>query len=128
MASIGGYTQITIRGAVDTGAGENLENITRPHVDGIAFRKIGKRGRPVEVVTVVDVASGSAAKTEFENYEALQGTLITVVDDAANSWANVAVLSVHRAGIRAVTTPVGGVRGGAWLLRCRWTLQHTETS
>ena len=128
MASIGGNSVISLRGQIDSGEGERLENITRAHVDGVAFRKVGKRGAPFAMTSLVDCASASAAKSTFGTYKALEGTLTTVVDDAGNSWSNVAVLNVRRNSIRQVYTPVGGVAGGGWLLSCQWVFVPTETS
>jgi hypothetical protein len=130
MASVDGNSVISLKiWGLDTGAGENLQEITRPHVDGIAYRKVGKRGRTFQGESIVDVASAASAKTTFETYKATQGSLVTVVDDAGNSWTNVAVLAVRRAGNPKRTyTPVGGEAGGGWLLRARWVFQMTETS
>lgn len=128
MASIGGRSVISVGGAMNLGTGENLEHITRPHVDGVAYRKVGKRGKPFNLQTVVDLGSGVACKTELEVYKDLQGTLVTVQDDVGVQFTNLAVLEVQRVSVVQVISPVGGVNGGNHLLRCAWTLQPTDVS
>lgn len=125
MASIGGLSVITLRGGINPGTGEQLQDITRPGVDGIAYRKVGKRGRPFTMESVVDVANAAAVTTAIANYKALQGTLVTVVENNGQTWTNVAVLNVRPAEPQKVLT---ATTGSDYLLRATWTLQMTETS
>ena len=127
MSSIDGNTVISIRGQIESGDGERVEEITRAHVDGIAFRKIGKRGAPFSMTSLVDVGSAATAKSTYTTYKATEGSLVTLVDDAGNSWANVMVLSVRRGGVKRTYTPVGGISGGGWLLSCQWVFRMTDT-
>jgi len=127
MSSIGGRSVLSIDGDFDLATGEQLEDITRANVDGISYRKLGKRGHPFQLISLVDVATAGAAKAELEAYKALQGTLVTVVDDTGASVSQLAVLSVRRAGpVRRVVNPVGGVNGGSYLLAARWDLEPTD--
>lgn len=129
MSSIGGRTVISITGDLDLGTGERLEDITRANVDGRSFRKVGKMGTPFEVTTVVDLVTAGAAASEFEAYEGLQGTLVSVVDDTGQTVQNVAVLDVRRTGpVVRVVSPVGGVNGGGYLLTARWSLVATDAA
>lgn len=127
MASIDSNTVLTMTGAMALGAGERVEDIRRPHVDGVAFRKTGKRGPRVSVTTTLDLGSAAACKSELETYVATMGTLVTVLDAIGNQWANVMVHDVQRLGAKAHLGAVGGINGGNYLLMCRWILQATDT-
>ena len=128
MASIGGESVLRMIGQIEPGSGEMLQNITRPGVDGTAYRKVGKRGAPFQITTVVDLGSDAAVKAAVSTYKGLQGTLVTLVTENSGTYTNVAVLAVREVGTRMVLTPVGGVSGGSHLLTCQWVLQMTETS
>ena len=107
--------------------GMQLEEITRENVDGIALWELGKRAAPIQVETVVDVNDGAAVKSTMEAYKVLQGTLVTVTDDAANAWTNVAVLDVELVFAHKIATASGGLSATkGWFLRARWTLQATN--
>jgi len=128
MPSIGSQSFIGLRGAVQP-FGERLEEITRAGVDGVAFRKMGKRSRPYQLVSVVDVADASAAEAEVAACKALQGTLQTVTEDNSNATEEVAVLLVDVAAVQPIATPSGGVvdgDNGTFLVRLVWTLQNTK--
>ena len=127
MSSIGGHSVISAKGAINP-QGERLEDTTRPGVDGVSYRRIGKKSESFQLRTFTDAASAAAAKALVATtYKGLQGTLVTVVDDMGNTWNNVAVLAVDPVSVKGVNTPVGGVVGGVVLLECLWTLQATET-
>ena len=120
--SIGSYDFITLKYG-NAPLGENVEEITRPGVDGIAYRKTGKRAVPFYMTGITTETSKGAVKTLVENYKKLQGTLVTVVDDIGNSWTNVMVLQMDYLGTKKVVSPVGG---GDYVVRSRFSLQDTE--
>jgi len=126
MSSIGGKTVLFVQGTLDT-PGMVTEPLTRPGVDGVAFREQGSRSKPTEMVSIVDVDDAAGVVAEIAAYKALQGTLVTVVDDRGSTTANVMVIEVQPVGARAIGPSVGGVSTSAGLLlTCRWTLQTTE--
>jgi len=125
MSSIGGYTMITVKNN-PAPAGMLLADITRPNVDGHAYQEQGYHAPVVYLTSIVDLADAAEVQTEIEGYAALQGTLITVVDDLGNSWTNVAVLSVRSDGGRYVACPVGGIYAGNYIVTAYWQMQHTE--
>ena len=130
-ASIGGKSVIAITGAIGRADGLTVAEITRPGVDGHAFREQGKRGAAFQVITTADFADAATAEAELAIYKALQGTLVTVVENDATSHANLCVLSVDLVAKRPVAAIAGGLvadGGGTVLLVCRWVLQPTETS
>ena len=128
MASIGGRSVLRLTGNLEPATGERLQDITRAGVDGVAYRKVGKRAGRTQVTTLVDLGSSSAVNSEMEAYKALQGTLVTVVTESGGTYSNVAVLSVVQLPVQRTLSAVGGINGGTHLLRCQWVLQMTETS
>ncbi len=128
MSSIGGRTVLDMTGTLEPATGEGLQDISRPGVDGTAYRKTGKRASRSQITTLVDLGSSGGVDSEIAAYKALQGTLVTVVDAAGISWTNVAVLRVNVLPYKHTIQAVGGVNGGSYLLRCQWVVQMTETS
>jgi hypothetical protein len=125
-AGIGSYNFIAFKGGVNPGTGENLEEITRPNVDGVAYRKIGKKAPPFQMISIADVANDAAATSLLNNYKALQGTLATIELEGGSTYTNVAVLSVEQMERIPVTGSIGGlVEGSTVILKCRWVLQAT---
>ncbi len=112
-----------MRGAAPLEPAERLGEITRPRVDGHAFERLGKRGVPTTVITESDVDDVGAAMDAFQ---ALQATLVTVVDVDGQSHANVLVLNVAKMSSRKVLSAQGGLTAGAWMLTVQWQLQPTD--
>lgn len=126
MASIGGYNVLVVQGPYQP-RGMATERIERPGVDGTAFREKGIRGTPFQITTMVDCDDAPDLAALLLNYAALQGTLVTVVDDLGTSWTNVMVLGVQPVSARAIGTSAGGLSTSAGTLATvRWTLQATE--
>ena len=122
--TFGDSTCLSIRWAKSL-EGEQLVDITRNGVDGVAFQKTGARSEPSEAILIVDCDSGSDADTFFSTVKAMQGTLITIVDDFGVTTTNVAVISVRRVSKITTMTPVGGVTAGTVLLTLSATLRET---
>ena len=128
MPSIGSFNFIRLRGGPNPTA-EVPQEITRPNLDGHAYRKFGKRGARDLYTSTVDVATGSI-KTTIDGYRALQGTLVTLTDEAGSVYNNVMVIAVNVASPFIVHNCVGGEASGndRYVLQARWELQHTEVS
>ena len=127
-AGIGTFDFISLKGGVIPGSGEQVEEITRPNVDGVAYRKIGKRGEPFEMESLVDVLDAAAAKTLLTNYKALQGTLQNLELEDGSIYSNVIVLNIRETGRQVVTNSIGGlVANSTILVRASWTLEMTDT-
>jgi hypothetical protein len=126
MPSIGAYSFLTLKGAVDPGVGEQLEDITRPGVDGMAYRCIGRKGRPFQMDSTVDVVILTPGFV-INGYQALQGTIVTIVDECGMTWTNYMVLSVEHRGTRRIRTVSGGLSiAPAYLISASWILQYTQ--
>jgi len=124
MSSIGGHTLYIISGRLHPLA-PVLETITRPGVDGVAFRDIGTRSRPQRIVTLADFDTAAAARTAMAAYHALRGTIATVVDETGVSWP-VAVLDVETPELRTYGACAGGLgsaASGRTGLAAVWLLQ-----
>ncbi len=52
--------------------------VTRPRVDGVAFQKVGKRARPIRVVTITDVVLRNDLETLRADIAAMRGTVVGV--------------------------------------------------
>ena len=129
MPGIGSYNFIKLSGGINPGTGEQVEEITRAGVDGVAFRKIGKRGFAFEMRSVVDVADAAAAQTLVGNYKALQGSIVNIVDDTGRTWNNYIVLRVRPIQARPVTSATGGlVNDPEYLVSASWIMQATEAT
>lgn len=121
--SIGGSQFIRLDGPAVLAAAMEVEEITRPQVDGEAYRQLGKRG---EVVTMVSEVDTNTPETLIDTYRAFKGTLQPVVltdGTSGKTINNVMVRGVKRVRAKKVLTPVGGVNVGSWMLTVEWTLQ-----
>ena len=128
-AKIGTFNFVSLKGNVNPAKGEQLEVITRANVDGVAFRKTGKRAESFEMQSLVDgLSSTETALTLLDSYKAMQGTLVTLTLEDGSIYNNVMVLRVTEIERLPIKSSVGGiVPGSDYLLRCSWTLQMTET-
>jgi hypothetical protein len=122
FCSIGGYSFVTKAGADPAPPAMIVDEITRDGIDSQAYRQIAKRGQKVSWVTEADTNTPS---TLFSAYQALQGTLVTVIADDGGSFANVMVLAVERIRVKKVLSSAGGITGGGYILTARWTMQGT---
>ncbi len=74
--------------------GEELEQITRPGIDGVVLRKLGKKPVPQLLRGIIDSSSPSNATAAEANLLALQGTLVTWTNEIDETKDNVAVIRV----------------------------------
>ena len=125
-SKIGDYQFITLRGALTPG-GESLQEITRPGVDGHAWRKAGKRGAVHQLMPIVDVTSAANVATLVTNILALQGAdPVTIYDDQGNYLANAKVLLAEHVRTRTVVGASGGVNDGNYLVQFRIQVQASQ--
>ena len=85
---------------------EQFEDITRPHVDGVAFRSTGIRGEPFVLHVRADVDDETAVESRRQTYIALQGRLGTLTDNLGKPHANLLWVKMlrfdpvpHRSGV-----------------------------
>lgn len=130
MPGIGAFTFIALSGSVNPGNGEQLENITRKGVDGVSFRKTGKRSRPFALKSIVDVANAAAAKSLMIDYKSAQGSVVTVDDAYGQTWNNIVIERVDLHPPRFIQSKTGGLDSGesGYMVEATWILQATETA
>ena len=94
MPTIGSETLVILNG-FPGGLAQIPQEITRPHVDGSEFHLTGKRPEPVQLDGRVDCADAAAAAAKVTAYQALQGTIVTIVDAHGQSHATMMILKVR---------------------------------
>lgn len=109
MASLGGTSFVSIRDGRPLPAGQFVERITRPGVNGVAYRLEGAGPEPFTVTAYRDVDSAAAHKTLAATLAGWRGTLKNLVDDVGNGYNNVMVLRVTDRGCRRIVAGTGGV-------------------
>jgi hypothetical protein len=124
---IGSCQMLAVEGMPDQPA-NTLTPIEHEGVDGTAFRQRGQRSAPFRLVSTVDLASGSAAATEFATYKTLQGgDPVSVFDEFGNEWRYMVILGVRLLAITPIATPSGGLNANSTvLLICEWLCQCVD--
>jgi len=117
---------IALDGVIDP-MSEQLEIITRTAQDGVAFRKMGQRGRPFIIEAMLDLPAGTTNEAQMVTFKALCGQLCTIVDNIGDSYENVMIMDVQPLDSRNITGPTGGVQGasGVRLLTVRFICHVT---
>jgi len=124
--TIGGKNFIRVQGPPLAVLGPTMDAIDRPGLDGQGYRLQGKRPDPQAYRSVSDFSTASLAVTEITAYRALQGTLVTVVDEQGNTTNSVLVEKVATVRLHKVLNPVGGQGASyVWILECQWLLRTT---
>lgn len=92
-----------------------LEDITRPGVNGRAFREMAIQAQPFPLPAVRDCASVNQARALYLAYRNMIRQVVTV-RYRGETFANFLVLDVRLAGIQKFANAVGGVGSGSvWL-------------
>lgn len=107
---------------------EQVEEITRPHVDGMALRKIGVKGQPFRLVAMAGATDKDAAKTQVNSYKGLAGTVVDVVDDHDITWEKVAIMVVRIPRIKGVTSVVGPMVGATKIITVEFECRDTRVT
>lgn len=89
--------------------------ITRPAVNGRAFRLEGTKGDPFSLYGIVDVANYSTAVTLISAYRALKGQACTITKISV-PFQYYLCLDGQVKEIRKVGNLVGGLANGSWLV------------
>jgi len=109
MSSIGALSFINMIGPQLPALASHIEAINRPGVDGEAFRENAKKVEGIQVQTTTWVVSSALANAAIDNYSALKGSLVTVIDDNGRTVNNVMVLDVivNRITPILISSPLG---------------------
>jgi len=122
------FNFITLKGEMEP-LGMVVEDVTRPGVNGHAYREDARRGDVFEMVGFADYTSHTLAESSYASMKARQGKLATVTDDRNTIAQNVMILSVEKVANRPIRGNIGGltVAGSALaLLVVRFRLQRTK--
>ncbi len=117
--SIGSEDFIRLVGAPQI-AGLETEEITRPGMDGRAFRVLAYRGSPFELQGVVDT---NAPDVSISNYLALKGTIVNLLVSGIE-YDDFLVQDVVPQMPEFRASPNGGLVAGSWILRSNWKLVY----
>ena len=126
MPSIGAKNFTVMIGTVRR-PGQELEDISRPKVDGVAYGK-GAIRAPISTLRTVATAANAAAAATLENeYAELKGTLQTVADDHGTLTSNVIVLDAIPTRIKQGGVMVGGADAAdTYIVEYEWQVRATE--
>lgn len=122
--SIDGLPFLCLKGDVQERQ-EQVEAFARGGVPGHGFRRLGSRGEPFELLSIVDAPSLEQAKVGYEAY--LMKTAanpVVLIKDGLN-WGTYVVMHVSLApqGIKAIANMAGGINPPSMaLLTCKWVL------
>lgn len=128
MATIGAQSFIRLIGPPLMPMIERYETITRPNVDGVAYKERGKGNEAVELESLTECQDAAGVTNAIAAYKALVGTVVTVVDDAGRSITNVFVEEMRPLSQKAFIGAVGGTYTSGVHLRCIWRLRMVATS
>lgn len=93
------------------------EDITRPNVDGVAFRKTGQRGETYQLIATVDLVTSANVKAMIDAAAALCGTVVTIIDDIRDgsgngtSWTLQLIHAFRVVTSHRIEGAVGGING-----------------
>jgi len=95
------------------------EDITRPNVDGVAFRKTGRRGETYQLVATIDLITSADVKARIDAAANLCSTVVTIIDDIRDgsgngtSWGLQLIHASRVVSANRVEGAVGGINGTA---------------
>jgi len=106
MANIGSVTCFRVIGTLPQPK-MRLAVWTVPGIDGYGVQQLGNQDQPFDLSAVLYDTIANA--TAFKNALcALQGQIVTIVDDLGESTNNCVILEVGQAVMEAAVTPAGG--------------------
>lgn len=117
------YSFFSMRGSIDPSK-ERLSEITRPGVDGTAFKAVGRRGAPFQVVTTTlfTLDTIATAKVAYSN---LVSAIVSVTDDFGDTWNLILIEDMRILETRNLlaSQPTGYVA----MMRVEWTMRSLAT-
>lgn len=123
--SIGAQSFIRIDGVIPK-KGRQLSDVTRPQVDGRAFRWEGDASDVGQIVAITDVDSAATAEALRASYAALQGTVVTIYREGI-AHTNYLILKAELTDSQYVETAVGGLTGGDHIVASRFEIVYVGT-
>lgn len=107
---------------------EQVVTRARPGVNGVMLQRVGRRGKPFQVVSVVDAGTLGQAADLYYAYSLLVGENAVSVVWADVPFINAGVLyfvtEISEPRMRRIVRGHGGLNGVSYArLECTWTLQ-----
>lgn len=113
MSSIDIYSFIELNGEVDYPQ-MRVEEISRPGLDGVAFKEMGVKAMPTPLYGFAVAANASTADTLLAGYASLVGSLVTIVLHGV-TYNDMLVLEMHPQDRRAAWSS-----GLIWIVESTW--------
>lgn len=123
MSSIGAFDFIRMTGPEIAGLSVQVKEFDRPGIDGVGFHSGAAKAPHCVKMTVEGVANAATANTAEEDYKAIKGSLVTVVDDHGRSRGSVMVVDVTVVRKTALLMSVPDNYG--YLVTAQWVLKAT---
>jgi hypothetical protein len=128
MPRIGSLTFKFVKGIAQLPSNQVLPLEQMQGIDGDRYRLAGKRGRPSEYVSIFDSADATKTLAQIKAEQlALKGTVVTVVNDFGESYANTMVLDVEFLSADQSPLIIGGITASSdRVVISRWTVLHQQ--
>ena len=130
--TLGAREFLSFDGRIIPLGGSAGERITRPNVDGVSIRHLGKRGEPSDIVSQRDRVTKADIEQEVIDMLSIQGELVTVLMPTGEEYTNIYVVSFIPMDTIRVMTLVGGIvipeGDNGFIKPFLWTFQATETA
>jgi len=124
-SSIGTFEFLQMQGPQIPLLASAVEIIDRPGTDGVASRVDALKAEEITIYTVEGVVNLATAQNKADDYAALKGELVTVIDDLGRSVQEVLVVDV-----RVISTPqklaLSVPTGIGYVVRAIWLLKPTK--
>ena len=121
MSDIGAQTFLSMQGPDVPLLAAAVEIIDRPGLDGVASRVDALKATELTVYTIQKVEDVDEANDKADDYAALKGTKVTVIDDLGRSVSNVLIIDVRVTKKQKVLTSspagTGAIVWAVWLLK-----------
>lgn len=103
-----------------------MEPITRPGMDGVAYRALGYRAKPFEIHSIVDVVGWNSAVALLNIYKTAVGNVYSIFINGTE-FDTFLVLDVKAHQPRAVANATGGLNAGNVIVEADWQLIYAGT-
>lgn len=124
-SSIGAYTFLSMRGPQIPLLASAVEIIDRPGVDGVAHRINALKATEITLFTLEGIELKATANGRADDYAALKGTTVTIVDDQGRSVDDVLIVEV-----RVLSPPQYVLNpqptGNNYLVKAAWVVKPTS--
>lgn len=108
-------------------SGSTVEDVTRPNVDGNAFRRRARKTGSAPFISIRDAADESGVAALRAAYAAAIGRTCEILDGRGRTWSDIVVQDVEIIEVRPITGMVGGLESEPeYIVTAQWALHPTE--